>query len=44
MSGLLFYLMTWTGQHVLRNLRVEVFQHLHRAVAELLRRARGRQR
>ncbi len=30
MSGLQFYLMAWTGQHVLKNLRVEVFRHLHR--------------
>lgn len=30
MNGLQFYLMTWTGQHVLRDLRVRVFQHLHR--------------
>ena len=25
-----FYSITWAGQHVLRKLRVEVFQHLHR--------------
>ncbi len=30
MSGLMFYIMTWTGQHVLKTLRVEVFEHLHR--------------
>ena len=30
MSGLMFYCMTWTGQHVLRNLRVQVFNHLHK--------------
>jgi ATP-binding cassette subfamily B protein len=30
MNGLQFYLMTWTGQHVLRDLRMGVFQHLHR--------------
>ncbi len=30
MSGLQFYLMTWSGQHVLKNLRVAVFQQLHR--------------
>jgi ATP-binding cassette subfamily B multidrug efflux pump len=30
MSGLQFYLMTWSGQHVLKNLRVKVFDHLHR--------------
>ena len=29
MTGLLFYLMSWTGQHVLRDLRVRVFAHLH---------------
>jgi ATP-binding cassette, subfamily B, multidrug efflux pump len=28
-NGLMFYSMTWTGQHVLRNLRVKVFKHLH---------------
>ncbi len=29
-TGLTFFSMAWTGQHVLRQLRVEVFQHLHR--------------
>ncbi len=29
-NGLQFYLMAWTGQHVLRDLRVRVFEHLHR--------------
>ncbi len=29
-AGLMFYLMSWMGQHVLRVLRVEVFDHLHR--------------
>jgi ATP-binding cassette subfamily B protein len=29
MNGLMFYLMTWTGQHVLKDLRVKVFSHLH---------------
>ncbi len=29
MSGLLFYTMSWTGQHVLKDLRVKVFKHLH---------------
>jgi ATP-binding cassette subfamily B multidrug efflux pump len=29
-AGLQFYLMGWTGQHVLRHLRVELFRHLHR--------------
>ena len=28
-TGLQFYLMTWSGQHVLRNLRVELFGHMH---------------
>ncbi len=30
MSGLQFYLMSWSGQHVLRNLRIKVFEQLHR--------------
>jgi len=30
MGGLQFYLMNWTGQHVLRNLRVALFEHLQR--------------
>lgn len=30
LTGLTFYTMTWTGQHVLRTLRVQVFEHLHR--------------
>jgi ATP-binding cassette subfamily B multidrug efflux pump len=29
MAGLQFYVMGWTGQHVLRDLRVNVFSHLH---------------
>ncbi len=29
-GGLQFYLMTWTGQHVLKRLRVEIFEHVHR--------------
>src|SRR5262245_11932509 len=29
-AGLQFYLMGWTGQHVMRRLRVELFRHLHR--------------
>lgn len=29
-SGLQFFLMTWAGNHVLRNLREEVFRHIHR--------------
>jgi ATP-binding cassette subfamily B multidrug efflux pump len=28
MGGLMFYTMSWTGQHVLRDLRVSVFKHL----------------
>jgi len=30
MSGLMFYLMTWSSQQVLKNLRIEVFRHLHK--------------
>jgi len=30
LNGLQFYLMTYAGQHVLRNLRVAVFEHIHR--------------
>ena len=30
MTGLTFYSMTWAGQHVLRDLRLRVFEHLHR--------------
>jgi ATP-binding cassette, subfamily B, multidrug efflux pump len=30
LTGLQFFLMSWTGQRVLRALRVDVFQHLHR--------------
>jgi ATP-binding cassette subfamily B protein len=29
-TGLSFYLMAWAGQHVLRNLRVDVFEHMQR--------------
>jgi len=29
-TGLMFYAMTWAGQHVIRNLRVEIFHHIHR--------------
>lgn len=29
-SGLMFYLMSWSGYHVLRDLQAEVFSHLHR--------------
>lgn len=28
-NGLMFFLMSWTSQHVLRRLRSEVFRHLH---------------
>ena len=30
LTGLTFFSMTWAGQHVLRRLRLEVFEHLHR--------------
>jgi len=30
LGGLTFFTMTWAGQHVLRSLRVEVFEHIHR--------------
>lgn len=30
LTGLTFFTMAWTGQHVLRVLRVEVFEQLHR--------------
>jgi ATP-binding cassette subfamily B multidrug efflux pump len=30
MNGLVFFLMSWAGQHVLRTLRSQVFHHLHR--------------
>ncbi len=29
LTGLTFFSMTWSGQHVLRSLRIEVFKHLH---------------
>ncbi|MBI3942130.1 MAG: ABC transporter ATP-binding protein [Chloroflexi bacterium] len=29
-GGLQFFTMTWAGQHVLKDLRVDVFKHLHR--------------
>ncbi|HEY53896.1 MAG TPA: ABC transporter ATP-binding protein [Caldilineae bacterium] len=29
-GGLQFYLMNWAGQHVLRELRTEIFEHVHR--------------
>ncbi len=30
LGGSTFFTMTWTGQHVLRSLRVDVFEHIHR--------------
>jgi ATP-binding cassette subfamily B multidrug efflux pump len=30
LGGLTFFTMTWAGQHVLRSLRVDVFEHIHR--------------
>lgn len=30
LTGLTFFTMTWTGQHVLLAMRMEVFRHLHR--------------
>jgi ATP-binding cassette subfamily B multidrug efflux pump len=30
LTGVTFYSMTWSGQHVLRTLRVQVFEQLHR--------------
>lgn len=30
LGGAMFFTMTWTGQHVLKTLRVQVFEHLHR--------------
>jgi ATP-binding cassette subfamily B protein len=30
LTGATFFTMAWTGQHVLRALRVDVFQHMHR--------------
>ena len=30
LTGLTFFSMTWAGQHVLRSLRIAVFEHLHR--------------
>src|SRR5687767_9467139 len=29
LTGLTFFTMSWTGQHVLRTMRIDVFQHLH---------------
>ncbi|HEX2990307.1 MAG TPA: ABC transporter ATP-binding protein, partial [Anaerolineales bacterium] len=29
LTGITFFFMSWTGQHVLRELRLDVFQHLH---------------
>ena len=30
MNGLVFFLMQWSAQHILRSLRSEVFRHIHR--------------
>jgi ATP-binding cassette subfamily B multidrug efflux pump len=30
LTGLTFFSMSWAGQHVLRSIRIEVFEHLHR--------------
>jgi ATP-binding cassette subfamily B multidrug efflux pump len=30
LTGLIFYSMSWSGNHVLRNMQVDVFEHLHR--------------
>lgn len=30
LNGIMFYLMSWAGNHVLRNLREEVFAHIHK--------------
>ncbi|MBE0683235.1 MAG: ABC transporter ATP-binding protein [Anaerolineales bacterium] len=30
LNGMTFFVMAWTGQHVLRQMRVEVFEQLHR--------------
>jgi ATP-binding cassette subfamily B multidrug efflux pump len=30
MNGVVFYVMAWSAQNVLRNLRVQVFRHIHR--------------
>lgn len=30
LTGMTFYTMSWAGQHVLRGIRVKVFEHLHR--------------
>ena len=30
LNGLMFFLMSWAGNHVLRNLREEVFAHIHK--------------
>ena len=30
LTGATFFAMAWTGQHVLRTLRVQVFEHLHK--------------
>jgi ATP-binding cassette subfamily B protein len=30
MNGVVFYLMSWMSQHVLRQMRTQIFQHVHR--------------
>src|SRR5205085_1760631 len=30
LTGVMFFLMTFTGQNVLRTLRIEIFRHIHR--------------
>ncbi|MCL5998896.1 MAG: ABC transporter ATP-binding protein/permease [Chloroflexi bacterium] len=30
LTGLMFFVMTWIGQHVLQAMRVDIFKHLHR--------------
>ncbi len=30
LTGLIFYSMSWSGNHVLRTLQVDIFEHLHR--------------
>ncbi len=30
MGGLMFYTMTWAGQHVLKQIRIDLFRHIHR--------------
>jgi ATP-binding cassette subfamily B protein len=30
LTGLIFFVMSWSGNHVLRSLQIDVFEHLHR--------------